>query len=273
VRVLLATEPSSPDWPNEDFAAVAPGVAVLLDGAGTPGGRDSGCVHGVAWFARTLGGLVLGGARDLAQPLTEVLSQGIAQVRLLHGDSCDLGHPGTPSATVLMVRQLGDVLEYLVLCDSVLLLTGQDGSTRTVTDLRLDQLGVRLRSGYKSLPQGSAERIARRADYLTRLDAARNKPDGYWVAAADPGAARQALTGTEPVSSLAAVALLSDGAGRLADRYHQVSWPQIGAILAGHGPAELIRQVRATEAGDAQGRQWPRSKLSDDATAIYWPVD
>ncbi len=60
MRVVLASEPGTPGWPNEDFAAVAPGAAVLLDGCTTfPPGTETGCVHGVAWYARTLGGALL----------------------------------------------------------------------------------------------------------------------------------------------------------------------------------------------------------------------
>jgi len=33
MRVLLASKPGAPDRPNEDFTAVVPGAAVLLDGA------------------------------------------------------------------------------------------------------------------------------------------------------------------------------------------------------------------------------------------------
>ena len=57
---MLATDPGTPGWPNEDFTAVAPGAAVLLDGATTvPRTADTGCVHGVAWYARTLGTALL----------------------------------------------------------------------------------------------------------------------------------------------------------------------------------------------------------------------
>jgi Protein phosphatase 2C len=273
VRVLLATDPSSPDWPNEDFAAASPGLAVLLDGAGSPGGQAGGCRHGVAWFARTLGGLILAGARDLELPLDRVLNEAIEQVRSLHADSCDLSHPASPSATVLIVRQLGELVEYLVLGDSVLLLWRRAGEVAVISDSRLGELGDRLRSTYRGVPNGLAERRARRQDYLSRLDAERNKPTGYWIAAADPAAAQHAITGTVPVGSLTAIALLSDGAGRLVDRYHQASWAELGAIVTDHGPAELIRRVRATEAADAEGRTWPRSKLRDDATALYWSLD
>ena len=58
--VTLASDPGTPGWPNEDFSAVAPGAAVLLDGATTfPRGADTGCIHGVAWYARTLGATLL----------------------------------------------------------------------------------------------------------------------------------------------------------------------------------------------------------------------
>jgi hypothetical protein len=33
--------------------------------------------------------------------------------------------------------------------------------------------------------------------------------------------------------------------------------------------ANQVRQVRAAEAVDPKGRQWPRTKRSDDATAVY----
>jgi hypothetical protein len=40
-------------------------------------------------------------------------------------------------------------------------------------------------------------------------------------------------------------------------------------MLDESGPEELLRQVRAAEAIDPEGRQWPRTKRSDDATAVY----
>jgi hypothetical protein len=278
VRVLLATEPGTPDWPNEDFAAVAPGIAVLLDGAGSPHGRTGGCVHGVAWYARTLGGLLAAGVCEAGRPLKDVLAVGIEQVCALHAGTCDLGDPATPSATVIMVRQVGDQAEYLVLCDSVLMLRpgggeGEgEGEPRLVTDLRLHELSERLSPAYRRLPVGAPERETGRAEYLAQLDAARNRPGGYWVAATSPEAADQGITGIEPLAGLSAIALLSDGAGRLVDRYRLATWAQVSAMLAGPGPAEVIRRVRAAEESDADGRRWPRAKLRDDATAIYWPV-
>jgi hypothetical protein len=269
MRVLLASEPGMADRPNEDFAAAVPGAVVLLDGAGYVPDSDTGCVHGVAWYARTLGGLLAAGASDDRVPLPDLVSQGIEQVSLMHAGSCDLRHPATPSATVIVARQRGGTLEYLVLCDSVLLLLRRAGEPSAITDTQLEETTTRLQPA-ASLPAGTPEYDAAWRAYGQRLEAARNQPGGFWLAAADPGAAAHAVTGSEPVAALSAVALLSDGASRLADRFQLATWAEIGAILTGEGPAGLIQRVRAAEAADPQGERWPRAKNHDDATAVLW---
>lgn len=272
MRVLLASEPSAANRPNEDFAAVAPGTAVLLDGAGYVPDTDTGCVHGVAWYARTLGGLLAARANDTAVQLPEVASQAIEQVCHMHAETCDLRHPDTPGATVIITRQHAGVLEYLVLCDSVLLLQSRHDEPRAITDPQLGDIIASLRPS-RGLPAGTPEHDAAWRTYAKQLVEARNQPGGFWLAAADPAAAWHARTGREPMSDLSAVALLSDGASRLVDRFHLATWAGICGILDEEGPSGLIRQVRAAEAADPHGRRWPRRKIHDDATAIYWQFD
>ena len=138
MRVTLATEPGTPGWPNEDFAAAAPGAAVLLDGASQfPRDADSGCVHGVAWYARTLGtGLLAEITAEPAIPLPQALARAIAGVRALHQDTCDLGHPATPAATVTALRLTPGGVEYLVISDSTIAADPGDGEPLIITDTR-----------------------------------------------------------------------------------------------------------------------------------------
>src|SRR5690606_11444096 len=101
VNVALGTLPAEPDQQNEDFAATAPGAAVLLDGAGVAG-AETGCVHGIAWFSSTLGGLLLGNiAQDSARPLADCLADALRGVRSLHEDTCDLTYRASPTSTVV----------------------------------------------------------------------------------------------------------------------------------------------------------------------------
>ena len=72
-----------------------------------------------------------------------------------------------------------------------------------------------------------------------------------------------------PSRSLYRAALLSDGASRLIDPFQLATWEELLALLDENDPDELLRQARAAEAVDPEGRQWPRTKRSDDATAVY----
>ena len=270
--VSLATDAASPDRDNEDFAAASANVAVLLDGAGTPGGAESGCIHGVAWFTRQLGAQLLAEASDDERPLPECLRNAICHTRNLHAETCDLDHPGTPSATVIAVRLGPDNVEYLVLADSVLLFDVIGGDPIALTDDREAQVGRAHRAAMDALPSGSPEHDLALKEYVETLRKYRNAADGFWVAASDASAADHALTGSESLDTLRAVALLSDGASRLTDRFHLTDWAGVLQLLDKESPQQLIDRVRAAERDDPHGERWPRGKVHDDATAVYVPV-
>ncbi len=269
MRAVLATAPVSPQLENEDFAAVTPSAAVLLDGAGTPAGLGTGCVHGISWFARTLGTTLLSliTAAD-AGTLADGLHAAIGEVRSRHEETCDLAHPGSPSATVVATRIRGDELEYLVLSDSVLVLAG-DGVHQVVTDDRIETAARPHRGKYEGMPMGTPGRDAAFREYVQTVRGLKNTPDGYWVASADPAAARHAVCGSAALAGLHAVLLLSDGASRLADLFGLVSWAELVSLVRREGPAELIRQVRRAEAADPDGSRWRRGKAVDDATVVW----
>lgn len=270
MRVALSSLPSEPGQENEDFAAVAPGAAVLLDGAGVAG-AETGCVHSIAWFSGTLGALLLRAVTaDPCRPLADCLADSISSVRALHGDSCDLTYRASPTSTVVVVRAGDKELEYLVLGDSSLLLDEKGGGCTVVTDRRLDEVGKSLRGPVDAHPTGSPGHTAALAEYRDALTGLRNRPGGFWIAGPDPRAAEHALAGAVPLDSLNSVSLLSDGATRLVDRFELADWVTVLDILKTSGPNELIHRVRDAEAGDPHGRRWPRGKAQDDATALHW---
>jgi hypothetical protein len=270
VKASLATLPAAAGQPNEDFAGLIPSAAVLLDGAGLSG-TETLCRHGVAWYSKTLGGALLRRlADDDGSDLRDVLAEAINQTADAHRDTCDLDDPGTPSATVLIARFGPQQVDYLVLADSVLLLELATGEPLVLTDDREAEIGRSYRTEMDELENGTPGHDDARRRYVHTLRSRRNRPDGFWVAAADPKAADQAVTGSIALDDLSAVALLSDGASRLADRFHTASWPELLSILRADGPERLLRAVRTAEESDPQGHRWPRGKTYDDATAIYW---
>lgn len=269
MRVSLATEPANPAHGNEDFVVATPSAVVLLDGVGTPKGSTTGCVHGVVWFVQQLGITLLSLiTEDDRATLTRCLAKAIKHVNWLHYNTCDLTHPGTPSATVVALRSRAESVDYLVLADSTLVLDLL-GGVRAFTDDREAQVGQRLRPRMDSLPGGTREHEAAHREYVEALRSYRNTAGGFWAASTEPQAAAQAFSGSVPRTQVRAAALLSDGASRLVDRFKLVTWEEALKTLDAHGPWELIRQVRAAEDSDPRGQRWPRGKLYDDATIAY----
>src|SRR5258705_377341 len=110
MRVAMATEPARPGQANEDYVGATSRSVVLLDGAGSAS-LETGCVHGVAWYAHGLGANLLAHIDDAAT-LRVILGDAIDTTAKEHAFTCDLSHPGTPSATVVLVRESGTTIEH-----------------------------------------------------------------------------------------------------------------------------------------------------------------
>ncbi|MFG3282935.1 hypothetical protein [Streptomyces sp. NPDC048111] len=257
MRIQLTSVPGRPDRPNEDWAATAlpasglGGVLVVLDGV-TPLPGNGDCVHDVPWFTARLGGALTelsASRRDMT--LAQVLAEAIRRTADAHRDTCDLSHPRTPQATVVLARWGAAELEYLVLSDSVLLVEAADGTVRAVVDDRLDRV-----------PRASLVSDAV-ADALVR-----NKEGGFFTAAADPSVAALAVTGREPLGPVRSLLALTDGAARWVEVFGEGSWTECVALVRKTGVEGLVERVRELERARAAGR----GKRHDDATAVLVEV-
>ncbi|MBS2532706.1 protein phosphatase 2C domain-containing protein [Catenulispora sp. NF23] len=231
---------------NEDTVTAGADFALVLDGATAEPDTDSGCRHGVRWFATQLAGRLaarLAVDACAAHPLTDVLHDAIDAVGRSHSDSCDLRNLCSPSSTVVLVRHRQDHTDCLVLGDSPLVIARRDGAVFPLMD----------------------DRLSRFSGPWSQLRYTRNAPGGFWIAGNNPEAARHALVATVPTADLAALALLTDGATRLVERYGW-SWRDLMTLLRRDGPAELINQTRAAERQTPAGRFV--GKRHDDATAV-----
>jgi hypothetical protein len=258
MRTELISVPGDPAHPDEDYASVGlpasgqGGSLVVLDGV-TPPATDAGCLHSVPWFTARLGGALNElsvSRRDLT--LTEVLRQAIARTADAHRATCDLSHPRTPQATVVVARWSPESVEYLILSDSVLLIESPSG---TVTPLLDDRLSL--------LPRASLTTHAVTDATL------RNKEGGFFTAAADPSVAGRAVTGTLRRADVRALAALTDGATRWVEKFREGNWTDLLALVRKEGGQTLIDRVRDLELADTERVFLGRSKRHDDATVVY----
>ncbi|MEV6366580.1 hypothetical protein AB0L86_06765 [Micromonospora musae] len=270
MRVRSASAPAPGREVNEDVVFRFGSLVGVLDGATVPEGFDTGCVHGPEWYVRHLAARI--GLAEAARPTASLMSNlaaAILAVRADHGGDCDLDHPGTPSSTVCLLREGGDQADYLVLCDSPLVLDA-GGRISVVSDDRLDRAMADLRETVAAVPAGAmADRMTRFRRAVGLQRERMNKTHGYWVAAADPDAAYHAVTGTVPLhgpGALRRAALLSDGASSAVEQFGLVDWPGLLDLLTTEGPGALIDQVRTAERDLADRLR--RHKGVDDASVV-----
>jgi hypothetical protein len=195
------------------------------------------------------------------------LADALERVAAMH-PNCDLSDPGTPSATVAILRHKYGVLEHLVLADSPIVFDGPE-DYNVISDLRVDDVLPDLRAeveSHQTHTPGHREALQR---FVLAQRQLRNTPGGYWVAAAHPDAAHHALTGTTPMKGIRSAAVMSDGVSRLVTEYGMATWSDVFATLQTGGPRKLIETVRKVEATDPTGLRWPRYKSGDDATVAY----
>ena len=198
----------------------------------------------------------------------DALAAAIRETAAAHRDTCDLNHPGTPSAAVAIAQAHDDFLRYLVLGD-VTLAVETTGGLLIITDNRVDSTATAERAAADALPTGSSEK----ADALIRMKvaelAARNVPGGFWVAAADPAVVINSLTGEIPLRTIHRAILLTDGATKSREPLRTLQLA--GHILSsGKGrPSGLIKQVRTAEDADPTANWYPRNKIHDDATVAF----
>lgn len=265
MRIAFASEPGNPSRSNEDWVLVSSDLAVVLDGATAR--TDTGCVHGVAWFARQLGAAIVANAAFQVTNLAGCVANAIDQVARIH-PQCDLTHPGTPSAAVGIVRVTEKALEYLVLGDVTVAIQCMNTMT-VVTDDRVSSTAQPARSHAERLPIDSPEKAQALLAMKHGELAVRNTTEGYWVAANDPAAAEHAYVGQASIDQVSRVAILTDGASRAIAPFGLFDWIEAMELLSKEGPQGVIGQVRDAEEKDSRGAQWPRNKRSDDATAVY----
>lgn len=229
--------------PTEDRVVVLDHAALVLDGATSPDPD------------RALGGWYAG---QLAERLADTLraNPGGDLAVLLGGAISDLARdhglrPGdSPSSTVAMLRWTNERVDGLVLADSPIVAFGQ--------------------WGHEVLADGRLASLRRQRKLINSEDvhARRNSEDGFWVAEADPDAARHAMRRSWPADALETVFLATDGVSDGIDDYRILDWPGALEIARARGVSAVLEAVRAAENSDPHSERWPRSKRHDDQALV-----
>lgn len=173
-------------------------------------------------------------------------------------------HPGeSPSSTVTILRQAGSRVECLVLGDNLVVLPG-----KTITDERMARLGQAERERYHAhlaAGHGYNDELRRMLGGLQAQQARhRNQPGRYWIAEADPEAAKHACFFRQPLTSAPWAVLATDGAYKIMRHLGLADWPALREANS-DDLAKLLERCQSWEAeDDPSGQKLPRAKRHDD---------
>ena len=260
--------PASSASENEDAVVVGEDAVVVVDGAGLPAQLRTGCVHSVAWFARSIATTFHRQLGDRSTSMRDALAETIAGVRDSHGASCHLDD-GSPSATVAAWRIAGDHVEYLVLCDATIVLADTAGGATAVTDRRLQEvLEVASRTARVSSPDSDDPRVWRRA----AVEAARNMTGGFWCVQDDPAAAMHSMEGQVPLRALSGVVACSDGATRAYDLLGTHTLEAFARNALRGDAATVAASIRQAETAQTGNLERQGVKIHDDLTIVAQPL-
>ena len=267
VRTTSFTLGAAADRDNEDAIAQAPGIGVVVDGAGIPAELRRGCSHSVAWYSHGLADAFCARLRDRGTSMRDALGGAIRDVTALHAGTCTF-EGGSPSATVAAWRVDAAEVEHLVLCDASIVVLEASGHAYEVTDDRIEHTVVRrTRELLSARPGADPSHGERTALRWQALEDCRNAPGGFWCAQADPDVAQHALIGRRAIDGTAALIAASDGGTRgfqLLDAHDLASF----AHRAAAGDLEgLAAEIRAGEER-LRTRAGFDGKIHDDLTIV-----
>ncbi|UGT54226.1 protein phosphatase 2C domain-containing protein [Nocardia asteroides] len=257
IAVESAQLPASSD---EDRLVVTENAVIVLDGATA---HDPAMPAAGAYVDRLASHLaeLIGEPRSVADVLEKSIAGTAGALGLVPG--------AAPSSTVALLRIEADSVAVLVLGDSSVIVGLRTGAVDVHTDDRLAKLQLPEADLYRrSLADGQGY-SERHRKVLQRLQIAerarRNRPDGYWIAEAEPDAAKHALRVRYPLEEVAWIVAASDGAFDLIPTLG-VTWPEV-AQMTSHQLDRLLHDVHTWEAEtDPDGQALPRAKRHDDKT-------
>jgi len=264
---------------NDDAFAYRENAAVVLDGATGLGERLMPGPSDAAWLARFGANRIMSYLGEGASPQEAVTAAlfdadtSFAQLRRRE----PVERYEVPFASMMLAVADGNAIDFLWYGDCAAIVQHAGGRVEIVGEAI--EKRAREASRVKRLAESKGELAAAvsvREEFLPALRAARNLVNtdkaGYLfgpeVIAADHTHAKriEAARGAQ-------VLLVSDGFLALASDYGRYDIAGLIEAAKKDGLPTLMRELRDIEDNDPDGRQFPRFKKSDDATAVLVKAD
>lgn len=259
------------DRPNDDRCGSTTQLAWIIDGAtdlGEPG--LLGCQGGAAWLASTANTAFASACSDDLQSTCRAVFKAIETEFARQSTRPVRAAWEMPKAAFSAAQLFEDRLSIAWASDCpVLLISGAEVHWCTGTPDTSDEMADALAFGAikkdTAVPLMSDALIRNRQAHRAQTDHIALSPDATASATATNYASASVSIGDELI-------LMSDGFSSLITDYKQYTANSLVDRVRTHGLGYLAQEIRGIEAEDAACAQFPRFKVSDDATALWLKV-
>lgn len=260
---------------NEDVVGFAGSAAWVIDGATgvsdrptlTPDSTDA------AWLATNLNRrLETAFARPDADPTTvlmKVEAEIEADFRSFEGAS-SLSTGEQPTAGLALVALVGKTLSFITIGDCRVLFENVDGSTAEFCQSEIGPIESRIIERRRGLIETypGEDPWPRLKPFIQSLRQHINTEEGYSVVHPTRRWVHRLKYKKLPSSTVRHALIVSDGLYRLVDGFGTFDAPGLLREAIRKGLRELLKRLRSLEAADQNCEQYPRVKISDDASGV-----
>lgn len=235
----------------------------------------------VRWFALRIHQALERSLDDLSKPIPEILRKVAAEAWEsfqeiavpLSRKSSTIQKEAWPAASVVILREVGNSLEWFVIGDCIAYVeTGEQSviiEHRRSRDI-LDEIRTKLadlRETHKGMPFSQVRRQI--IEPMLKANRKKNSALTIQVLELDPESVDQGGTGNIQTKNGARAILMSDGYARAVDVYRIYgSHHELADESFNTHPDLVIEKIRSKEKEDRECYDYPRLKRSDDASAV-----
>ncbi len=262
------------EW-NEDYAYSCEKYCFVLDGATSliPE-KYSKEESDAKWYSHAFGKFLETTLSDFSKSISEIIKEGIDiiinEYKTLAGDKKIVDFP---SSCVAVIRRNKNKIEYFVLGDCGILFKRKN-DIKDFTDSILPVLDKKnIDDMVKIAKQKHIDAIEARkfvdADILKKR-LTKNTENGYWILCDDKTACDHAIQGELKIKKGDEFLLYSDGFSQIWDTVKIKTESEVFEFLGQGGTlVDLYKMLYAEQENDLGCNKYPRTKIRDDATAIY----
>jgi len=262
--------------PNDDWIGFNEQIAVVADGA--TGLSEQRLIEeadsDAQWIAKKgADRFLVGNPGDPVRDLVREINTHALETIIGHGSANSIPRYAWPSASFIMIRDQGGLLEISGLGDCMAFVETRDGYTdrfSAMADNRADE-SASARADLAKRPKH--DEAIRSPEVIASLRAKRelnNTPQsGVWTLGLVPEASEHVFTVALPSDEVTHVLLMSDGFSAAVDAYKLWDESALMAVAKTDGLTKINAGIRHVErVVDPDAMRFPRYKQSDDSSAI-----